>query len=73
MTAPAPRAGLALASVRVTRGNPTAEEVAAVAALLAARLRPVCEEAPSEVAPPSPLARGARRPRPFAAPGAWAS
>ncbi|MFE7777937.1 acyl-CoA carboxylase subunit epsilon [Streptomyces sp. NPDC057445] len=60
---------LSLASIRITRGNPTAEEVAALAVLLTARLRP----AP----PPGPSTRKlhARRPgpAPYTPPTSWAS
>ncbi|MFJ7631270.1 acyl-CoA carboxylase epsilon subunit [Streptomyces sp. NPDC097595] len=42
MTAGKPRAGaeLSLASLRITGGNPSAEDVAALAAVLAARFAP---------------------------------
>ncbi|MFJ2821697.1 acyl-CoA carboxylase subunit epsilon [Streptomyces toxytricini] len=65
---------LAAASIRITRGNPTAEEVAAVAVLLTARLRLAAEQAAAgqeESAVVFRLPR--RRPPVFAPPGAWAS
>ncbi|MEU3228257.1 acyl-CoA carboxylase epsilon subunit [Streptomyces sp. NPDC006976] len=48
MTAGAPRAGveLSLASLRITGGNPSAEDVAALAAVLAARFAPGGEAGP---------------------------
>ncbi|MGP3691601.1 acyl-CoA carboxylase epsilon subunit [Streptomyces sp. IBSNAI002] len=62
---------LAMASIRISRGNPTAEEIAALAVLLTARLGQG-HEAPR----PAP-ARTRRLPspscQPFRAPGAWAS
>lgn len=62
---------LALASVRVTRGTPTAEEVAALAVLLTARLRPVGER-PADDTPLVPTAW--QHPASgFRPPGAWAS
>ncbi|MEU9144364.1 acyl-CoA carboxylase epsilon subunit [Streptomyces sp. NPDC048349] len=64
---------LAMASIRISRGNPTAEETAAIAVLLTARLRRLHEArrpAPSAQAtrtlPPAPCP-------PFRPPGAWAS
>ncbi|MFF4104113.1 acyl-CoA carboxylase subunit epsilon [Streptomyces sp. NPDC001903] len=84
MSAPAPAPGptpdaagdvsaLALAaSIRITKGNPTAEEVAALAVLLTARIR-----LRNEAQTPQTEARVHKlplRPRPsFIAPGAWAS
>jgi len=62
---------LALASVRVTRGTPTAEEVAALAVFLAARLRPAGEP-PADDTPLVPTAW--QHPASgFRPPGAWAS
>ncbi|MEV0414672.1 acyl-CoA carboxylase epsilon subunit [Streptomyces sp. NPDC050448] len=66
------RTALALAAIRITRGNPSAEEVAALAFLLTTRSRLLHEardaqgEAPVHKLPPR------RRPS-FIAPGAWAS
>ncbi|MCX5016590.1 acyl-CoA carboxylase epsilon subunit [Streptomyces sp. NBC_00555] len=64
---------LAMASIRISRGNPTAEETAALAALLTARLRLL-----NEARQPVPSAPRTRKLptqpcRPFRAPGAWAS
>lgn len=64
---------LAMASIRISRGNPTAEETAALAVLLAARFRRLHEARQSE--PPAPGTRKlppAPCPR-FRPPGAWAS
>ncbi|MEU9235764.1 acyl-CoA carboxylase epsilon subunit [Streptomyces subrutilus] len=68
-----PSLALAMASIRISRGNPTAEETAALAVLLAARLRLLHEASQS-----SPPTAGPRKlpavPRPtFRPPGAWAS
>ncbi|MFK0050135.1 acyl-CoA carboxylase subunit epsilon [Streptomyces sp. NPDC090741] len=84
MTAPTPAPGptpdaagdtsaLALAaSIRITRGNPTAEEVAALAVLLTARIRLQNEAQSSQ--PEAQVYKLPLRPRPsFTAPGAWAS
>ncbi|WP_327364810.1 acyl-CoA carboxylase epsilon subunit [Streptomyces sp. NBC_01296] len=64
---------MAMASIRISRGNPTAEETAALAVLLTARLRLLHGARESEAAAP----RVRRLPRPacpqFRAPGAWAS
>ncbi|GAA1581626.1 MULTISPECIES: acyl-CoA carboxylase epsilon subunit [Streptomyces] len=66
---------LSAAAIRITRGNPTAEEVAAVAVLLTARLRLAAEAQAAagqeESAVVFRLPR--RRPPVFAPPGAWAS
>ncbi|MCX5612938.1 MULTISPECIES: acyl-CoA carboxylase epsilon subunit [unclassified Streptomyces] len=64
---------LAMASIRISRGNPTAEETAALAALLTARLR-LLNEARQPV-PSTPRTRKlpTQTCRPFRAPGAWAS
>ncbi|MFE6848167.1 acyl-CoA carboxylase epsilon subunit [Streptomyces sp. NPDC057686] len=67
-----PSLALAMASIRISRGNPTAEETAALAVLLTARLRLLHEARGSGAVP-----RVRRLPRParppFRAPGAWAS
>ncbi|MEU6557735.1 acyl-CoA carboxylase subunit epsilon [Streptomyces sp. NPDC046915] len=73
MTATPPDATryLAAAGLRVTRGTPTAEEVAALTVLLVTRLSGGAEE-PAEEATPTPTVwrhPGAR----FRPPGAWAS
>ncbi|MFE3553312.1 acyl-CoA carboxylase epsilon subunit [Streptomyces sp. NPDC059193] len=64
---------LAMASIRISRGNPTAEEIAALAVLLTARLGKRHEARQSAPAP----ARTRRLPssscQSFRAPGAWAS
>ncbi|MFD4242848.1 acyl-CoA carboxylase subunit epsilon [Streptomyces sp. NPDC058525] len=64
---------LAMASIRISRGNPTAEEIAALAVLLTARLGKRHEARQPAPAP----ARSRRLPslscQPFRAPGAWAS
>ncbi|MFJ9343627.1 acyl-CoA carboxylase epsilon subunit [Streptomyces sp. NPDC101733] len=66
------RTALALAAIRITRGNPTAEEVAALAVLLAARIRPRPEEQPPQAR--ARVYRLRRRPPPdFIAPGSWVS
>lgn len=62
------------ASIRIVKGNPTAEEVATLAALLIARLR-LQHEARAARAQAAPETHG-RPPRhlsPFTSPGAWAS
>ncbi|MEV7560912.1 hypothetical protein ACGFYY_15435 [Streptomyces sp. NPDC048331] len=68
-----PALALAMASIRISRGNPTVEETAALAALLTARLRLLHHARESEA--PTVLPR--KLPRhpcpPFRAPGAWAS
>ncbi|MFF3959462.1 acyl-CoA carboxylase subunit epsilon [Streptomyces sp. NPDC001890] len=75
-----PVVALTSASVRVSKGNPTAEEVAALAVLLTARIRLANEareneareqERTSSVAPVRALRH--RGPAPFTPPGAWAS
>ncbi|KOY54645.1 acyl-CoA carboxylase epsilon subunit [Streptomyces sp. XY332] len=69
------RTALALAAMRITKGNPTAQDVAALAVLLASRLRHEAQAPPAQ----APQAEGRveklpLRPRPsFTAPGAWAS
>ncbi|OEJ22336.1 hypothetical protein [Streptomyces subrutilus] len=68
-----PSLALAMASIRISRGNPTAEETAALAVLLTARLRLLHEA--TQASPPT---AGPRKlptaPRPaFRPPGAWAS
>ncbi|OSZ61584.1 hypothetical protein OQI_04595 [Streptomyces pharetrae CZA14] len=62
---------LTMASIRISRGNPTSEETAAVAALLVAGLRRLHETGPSA----EPRARRLpHRPGPaYRAPGSWAS
>ncbi|MEV7727316.1 acyl-CoA carboxylase epsilon subunit [Streptomyces sp. NPDC087917] len=66
------RTALALAAIRITRGNPTAEEVAALAVLLAARIRPHPQESPPQTQ--ARIHKLRRRPQPdFIAPGSWAS
>ncbi|MCX3059916.1 acyl-CoA carboxylase epsilon subunit [Streptomyces beihaiensis] len=57
-----------MASVRVTRGQPTFEEVAAIAVLLAERLRRP-EPGPRRAEP----AGGVWHPAAYRAPGDWAS
>ncbi|MFJ3173979.1 acyl-CoA carboxylase epsilon subunit [Streptomyces roseus] len=60
------------ASIRITKGNPTAEEVAALAVLLTARLRLQSEAQSSQTE--AQVHKLPLRPRPsFIAPGAWAS
>ncbi|MFD7618101.1 acyl-CoA carboxylase epsilon subunit [Streptomyces sp. NPDC059802] len=80
-----PAAALTSASVRVSKGNPTAEEVAALAVLLTARLRSANgareheagengvreQERTSSVVRVRALRH--RGPAPFTPPGAWAS
>ncbi|SFY42029.1 hypothetical protein OH786_36980 (plasmid) [Streptomyces atratus] len=81
MTAPGnetPAAALTSASVRVAKGSPTAEEVAALAVLLTARLRLANEARENEArerdsSVPQVRALRHRRPAPFTPPGAWAS
>ncbi|MFB6508160.1 MULTISPECIES: acyl-CoA carboxylase epsilon subunit [unclassified Streptomyces] len=74
------KAALALASVRITRGNPSLDEVAALATVLAARARVHAQDASHRTGPSGPDGAGAaaRTPwehpvGPFRAPGAWAS
>ncbi|MGV9311540.1 acyl-CoA carboxylase subunit epsilon [Streptomyces sp. NPDC003691] len=59
--------------IRIVRGNPTPEELAAALAVVRARASGGAEQAP---APPasewSSPARVARTPRPVPGPGAWA-
>ncbi|WP_030869914.1 acyl-CoA carboxylase epsilon subunit [Streptomyces sp. NRRL F-2747] len=78
MTAPAPRSAgdtsaPALAeSIRIIKGEPTAEEVAALAVLLTARLRQPDGTGPGQGG--AQVHKLPPRPRPaFIAPGAWAS
>ncbi|MEV6731540.1 MULTISPECIES: acyl-CoA carboxylase epsilon subunit [unclassified Streptomyces] len=70
------RTALALAAMRITKGNPTAEDVAALAVLLASRIR-LRHEAQAPEAASQAQAQVEKlplRPRPsFIAPGAWAS
>lgn len=64
---------LAMASIRISRGNPTVEETAALAVLLTARLRRLHEDRQPEPAAPS-ARRLPHAPCPqFRPPGAWAS
>ncbi|MFI6005857.1 acyl-CoA carboxylase subunit epsilon [Streptomyces sp. NPDC051366] len=71
------RTALALAAMRITKGNPTAEDVAALAVLLASRIGLRHEAQATEAAPSQAGAQVEKlplRPRPsFIAPGAWAS
>ncbi|OEJ36269.1 acyl-CoA carboxylase subunit epsilon [Streptomyces agglomeratus] len=67
------RTTLALASLRVTKGNPTAEEVAAIAALLTARLHLQAEAQAEQETVERVRKLPVRRPPRFIAPGAWAS
>jgi len=74
---PATEQALAQASLRILRGNPTLEEVAALATALAARARTASggRRPHTPAGPADPTAR-TRRQRPgedFRAPGAWAS
>ncbi|MER7468054.1 acyl-CoA carboxylase epsilon subunit [Streptomyces sp. NPDC097981] len=64
---------LAMASIRISRGNPTAEETAALAALLTARLRLLHEARQPESSAPRTRKLPTRPCPPFRAPGAWAS
>ncbi|MEW2418332.1 acyl-CoA carboxylase epsilon subunit [Streptomyces sp. NPDC046866] len=74
MSAPDERTAMALAAIRITRGNPTAEEVAALAVLLTARLRMQHEAEAAQEQAGATVHKLPLRPRPaFAAPGAWAS
>ncbi|GAA3487728.1 MULTISPECIES: acyl-CoA carboxylase epsilon subunit [Streptomyces] len=63
---------LAMASFRISRGNPTTEETAAVAAVLMAGLRRLHDTRPATATP-----RILRLPHPtrpaYRAPGSWAS
>ncbi|TDU69116.1 acyl-CoA carboxylase epsilon subunit [Streptomyces sp. KS 21] len=64
------RTALALAAMRITKGNPTAQDVAALAVLLASRLRHEAQAPQAE----GRVEKLPLRPRPsFTAPGAWAS
>ncbi|MCX4633254.1 MULTISPECIES: acyl-CoA carboxylase subunit epsilon [unclassified Streptomyces] len=73
------RTALALAAMRITKGNPTAEDVAALAVLLASRIglrheAQATEAAPARSQAEAQVERLPLRPRPsFIAPGAWAS
>ncbi|MFE5833412.1 acyl-CoA carboxylase subunit epsilon [Streptomyces sp. NPDC056488] len=60
------------ASIRIVKGNPTAEEVATLAALLIARMRLQQEARAQEPEAPVHKLPLPRRPT-FVAPGAWAS
>ncbi|MFC8493934.1 acyl-CoA carboxylase subunit epsilon [Streptomyces sp. NPDC057235] len=62
------------ASIRIVKGNPTAEEVATLAALLIARMRLQQEARERDRQPEAPVHKlpSPRRPA-FVAPGAWAS
>ncbi|MDX2680489.1 acyl-CoA carboxylase epsilon subunit [Streptomyces sp. NY05-11A] len=63
---------LAMASFRISRGNPTSEETAAVAAVLVAGLRRLHDTGPATAGPR--ILRLPRRTRPtYRAPGSWAS
>ncbi|WP_327364796.1 acyl-CoA carboxylase epsilon subunit [Streptomyces sp. NBC_01296] len=64
---------LAMASIRISRGNPTAEETAALAALLTARLRLLHGARQPEPSAPRTRKLPTQPCRPFLAPGAWAS
>ncbi|MCB5165713.1 acyl-CoA carboxylase subunit epsilon [Streptomyces bambusae] len=68
-------AALALAaSIRITKGNPTAEEVATLAVLLAARIRQREDADRAAARPGARIHRlPPRRRPPFVAPGSWAS
>ncbi|MFJ9646102.1 acyl-CoA carboxylase epsilon subunit [Streptomyces sp. NPDC004244] len=71
-----PSLALAMASIRIAKGNPTAEETAALAVLLTARLRRLHEvrrAAAAEPRIPRRRPRAHRPPVPFRAPGSWAS
>ncbi|MEU6479789.1 acyl-CoA carboxylase epsilon subunit [Streptomyces sp. NPDC047017] len=60
------------ASIRISRGNPTSEETAAVAALLIAALRRLHDSGPATAGPQIP--RPPHRSRPtYRAPDSWAS
>ncbi|MET9888050.1 hypothetical protein ABZZ20_33945 [Streptomyces sp. NPDC006430] len=62
---------LALASIRITKGSPTAEEAAALAVLLASRLRLLQAGSFPPASGPRKLPQGHQPP--FRAPGAWVS
>lgn len=64
---------LAMASIRISRGNPTAEETAALAALLTARLRLLHDARQPEPSAPRTRKLPTQPCPPFRAPGAWAS
>ncbi len=67
-----PSTVLAMASLRITRGDPTSEETAAVAAVLIAGLRRLHETGPSAAGPQ--VLKLPHRTRPaYRAPGSWAS
>ncbi|MFG3533126.1 acyl-CoA carboxylase epsilon subunit [Streptomyces sp. NPDC047917] len=79
-TGSGPATALALASVRIIRGNPSLDEVAALATVLAARAQAHAQSAGHRTDRPGPnSAEAAARTRwqhlagPFPAPGAWAS
>ncbi|MFB7259094.1 acyl-CoA carboxylase epsilon subunit [Streptomyces nojiriensis] len=63
---------LTMASIRISRGNPTPEETAAVAALLVASLRLRHEAGPSAAEPRIHKLPHRRSPT-YRAPGSWAS
>ncbi|MFF3396544.1 acyl-CoA carboxylase epsilon subunit [Streptomyces sp. NPDC002669] len=69
------RAALALASVRITRGDPSLDEVAALATVLAARARAHAQDAGHRANGAEAAARTLwEHPvGPFRVPGAWAS
>ncbi|MDX3804261.1 acyl-CoA carboxylase epsilon subunit [Streptomyces sp. AK04-3B] len=75
--APATAQALAQASLRILRGNPTLEEVAALAAALAVRARTASAgrrpHTPAGPAGRTAPTRGRRPAEGFRAPGAWAS
>ncbi|MFF3216109.1 acyl-CoA carboxylase subunit epsilon [Streptomyces sp. NPDC002886] len=66
------RTALALAAIRITKGNPTAEEVASLAVLLTARIR-LLNEAQATEGEARVHKLPLRRQPSFIAPGAWAS
>ena len=75
---PATAQALTQACVRIMRGNPTLEEVAALAAALAARAQAVSSgQEPHTAADPAadrtPRTRWQHPAEEFRAPGAWAS
>lgn len=79
-TGSGPATALALASVRIIRGNPSLEEVAALATVLAARAQAYAQSTGHRTDRPGPnTAEAAARTRwqhlagTFRAPGAWAS
>ncbi|MFF3862550.1 acyl-CoA carboxylase epsilon subunit [Streptomyces sp. NPDC002209] len=68
------RTALALAAMRITKGNPSAEDVAALAVLLASRIRLRHETQAQAPQAEAKVEKLPLRPRPsFIAPGAWAS